>query len=143
MGTLASELAPHAERISPGPRIYADANIPARLVGQMRQTLGWDVFYVMEEPDLRRASDLTHYRLATQLRRTLITLDNDYLDDRRFPPGDGSGVVVISAPDEEQCLALLTRIDRVLFARNDESPQPLPLDGRKLQAHTDWRRDAQ
>ncbi len=85
MGTLASELAPHVERISPRPRIYADANVPARLVVHMRQALEWDVFFVMEEPDLRRASDVEHYRLAQQLRRTLITLDRDYLDDRRFP----------------------------------------------------------
>ena len=32
MGTLSSELAPHAERLSPRPRIYADANVPAGLV---------------------------------------------------------------------------------------------------------------
>jgi hypothetical protein len=31
VGTLSSELAPHAERLSPRPRIYADANVPAGL----------------------------------------------------------------------------------------------------------------
>src|SRR5215218_5719033 len=109
MGTLASELAPHAGRMSPRPRIYADANVPAPLVFHMRQTLGWDVLFVMEEPDLRRASDLKHYRLSQQLRRTLITLDRDYLDDRRFPPGETSGILVISAPDERQFLAVVSR----------------------------------
>ena len=69
MGTLASELAPHAERLSPRPRVYADANVPARLVAHMRQTLDWDVLSVVEDPDLRRASDLTHFQLARQLRR--------------------------------------------------------------------------
>ena len=29
MGTLSTELAPHAERLSSQPRIYADANVPA------------------------------------------------------------------------------------------------------------------
>ena len=67
MGTLASELAPHAEGLSQRPRIYADANVPARLVAHMRQALKWDVFFVMEEPDLRRASDVRHFRLAHQL----------------------------------------------------------------------------
>ena len=143
MGTLASELAPHAQRISPRPRVYADANVPARLVGYMRQTLGWDVLFVMEDPTLRRASDLTHYRTAQQLRRTLITLDKDYLDDRRFPPAEGVGVLVISAPDDRQMSALVARIDRVLFARASVDDGGLPLDRQKLHLHTDWRRDAQ
>lgn len=141
MGTLASELAPHAERVSPRPRIYADANVSARLVAHMRQALDWDVLFVMEAPDLRRAPDLTHYRLAQQLRRTLITHDRDYLDDRRFPPAEGGGVLVISAPDDRQFFALVARIHRVLFDPTDLARPALPLEGRKLQVHTDWRRD--
>jgi hypothetical protein len=141
MGTLASELAPHAARQTPRPRVYADANVPAGLVAHMRQALDWDVLFVMEDPDLRRAPDLRHYRLAQQLRRTLITLDRDYLDDRRFPPEEGGGVIVLSAPDSRQYAALIGRIARVLFAASDGVRRPLPLEGRKLHAHTDWRRD--
>jgi len=143
MGTLSSELAPHAGRLSPRPRIYADANVPAGLVAHMRGRLDWDVLFVLEEDDLRRAPDLKHYRLAQQLRRTLVTLDRDYLDDRRFPPDEGAGVLVISAPDECQLSALLDRVDEVLFesrAPADAEAQPLPLVGRKLHVHTDWGR---
>jgi uncharacterized protein DUF5615 len=143
MGTLSTELAPQAERLSPRPRIYADANVPAGLVAYMRQRLGWDVLFVVEEDTLRRASDIKHYRLAEQLRRTLVTLDRDYLDDRLFPPAEGSGVLVIHAPDERQLALLLDRVDRVLF-RSDNRPAemiPLPLAGRKLQLNTDWGRD--
>ena len=86
MGTLSTELAPHAERCRRAPRIYADANVPAGLVAHMRIRLHWDVLFVVEEDDLRRAPDLKHYQLAQQLRRTLVTMDRDYLDDRRFPP---------------------------------------------------------
>jgi hypothetical protein len=146
MGTLSSELATHAERLSPRPRIYADANVPAGLVVHMRARLDWDVLFVMEDDDLRRAPDAKHYRLAGQLRRTLITMDRDYLDDRRFPPAEGSGVLVIHAPDEGLLAALLDRIDRQLFRRPDEGCDGrslgLPLAGRKMQLHTDWgRRD--
>lgn len=141
MGTLSSELAAHAERLTPRPRVYADANVPAGLVAFMRQSLGWDVLYVLEQDDLRRAPDLRHFRLAQQLRRTLITLDRDYLDDRDFPPAEGSGVLVVSAPDDREMCGLLTRIDRRLFRANtDAVTEPLPLDGRKLHAHTDWER---
>ena len=96
MGTLSNELGPHAERLSPRPRIYADANVPAGIVAHMRLRLQWDVLFVLEEDDLRRAPDVKHYQLAQQLRRTLVTMDRDYLDDRRFPPiasGDRKSVV--------------------------------------------------
>ena len=146
MGTLSSELAAHAERLSPRPRIYADANVPAGLVSYMRTRLDWDVLFVIEEDRLRRAPDITHYRLAWQLRRTLVTLDRDYLDDRRFPPGESGGVLVIHAPDERLLSALLGRIDRALFRSAGEDGEaqiiPLPLVGRKMHVHTDWQGEA-
>jgi hypothetical protein len=137
MGTLSSELAPYADRLVARPRIYADANVPAGLVGFMRTRLQWDVLFVLEDESLRRASDVRHYRLAQQLRRTLVTMDRDYLADDRFPPDQGSGVVVISAPDEGALASLLQRLDRSLFNREGVS-EPLPVAGRKLHLHTDW-----
>jgi len=143
MGTLSSELVPHAQRLSSRPRIYADANVPAGIVSHMRLRLQWDVLFVVEEDALRRAPDVKHYRLAQQLGRTLITMDRDYLDDKRFPPDEGSGVLVINAPDERQLSLLLERVDRVLFAEiADADPVALPLAGRKLQVNSDWGRDA-
>src|SRR4051812_31297565 len=141
MGTLSTELAPHAERLSPRPRIYADANVPVGLVAYMRTRLGWDVLHVLEDAELRRASDVRHFQLAQQLRGTLITLDRDYLDDRRFPPADTSGVLVIDAPNERELSALLKRIDDSLFVALADHAAPLPLEGRKLHAHTDWGRE--
>ena len=142
MGTLASELGGHAERITGQPRIYVDANVPARLVAFMRQDLRWDVLFVIEHDDLRRARDGEHYRLARQLRRTLITLDRDYLDDRKFPPAESGGVLVLAAPEENGFVALLKRIDAKIFRL---PPPPaaadavrLPLERRKLHVHVDW-----
>jgi hypothetical protein len=120
------------------PRVYADANVPSGIIAFMREKLRWDVLSVMEQPDLRRARDSEHYRLARQLRRTLITLDRDYLDDRNFPPESGAGVLVIAAPDERALAVLLGRLDAQLFAGH-----ALPLDGRKLHAHSDWSSDQQ
>ena len=137
MRTLASELGEFAERLTEAPRIYADANLPAGLVRFMRDRLNWDVFFVIEEDDLRRAADIEHFHLAAQLRRTLLTLDRDYLDDDGFPPAECGGVLVMSAPHEEQFERLLRQIDRVLF--HDGSH--MPLLGRKLHVHTDWSGD--
>jgi hypothetical protein len=137
MGTLADQLATHAERLTNVPRIYADANIPAGLVTFMRVRLKWDVLFVMEHDELRRARDIEHFRLARQMHRTLVTLDRDYLDDRVFPPAEGAGVLVLSAPNEHGFIKLLGRLHRALFERSDTTP--LPLNGRKLMAHVDWQ----
>ena len=104
----------------------------------MRQRLDWDVLFVLEEDELRRAPDIRHYRLAHDLRRTLVTMDRDYLDDRRFPPGETSGVLVIQAPDQQQLTKLVERIDRALFHPDPDGTALLPVDGRKLHLHTDW-----
>ena len=108
----------------------------------MRQRLHWDVLFVLEEDELRRAPDVHHYRLARDLRRTLVTMDRDYLDDRRFPPGETSGVLVIQAPDHQQLTKLVERIDRALFHADPDAVALLPIDGRKLHLHSDWTGDA-
>lgn len=146
MGTLASELGAVAEGLTEAPRVYVDANLPAGLVRFMREQLAWDVLFVLEEEDLRRAPDIEHFRLAVQLRRTLLTLDRDYLDDVRFPPAECGGIVVLSAPHEEQFERLLRQIDEVLFQKSAAkgscaAPIRLPLVGRKLQVHADWTGD--
>jgi hypothetical protein len=142
VGILSEELGPVVQRLVARPRIYADANVPAGLVAHMRARLQWDVLFVLEEPDLRRAPDVKHYQLAQQLRRTLVTLDRDYLDDRRFPLECCGGVLVIQAPDERQLSGLLDRIDRSLFHPDAaQDPVAQPLVGRKLQVNTDWGRE--
>lgn len=133
MGTLSSELSPYLSRGS-APRIYADANIPTGVVSFMRQRLGWDVFFVLEHDEWRRAPDTEHYRLARQLARTLVTLDRDYEDDGRFPPAEGAGVIVFMAADERQLRDLLVRVDRGLFRA--AGADALPLNGRKIRWHT-------
>jgi hypothetical protein len=129
MGSLSSELGPHINRLVEEPRVYADANIPSGVVGFMRTTLGWDVLFVLEHDDLRRAPDLHHYRLARQLGRTLVTLDRDYTDDRRFPAAESPGVIVFSAPDERWLRRLLKQVDEKVFRSTGSAS---PLEGRKI-----------
>lgn len=136
MGTLSSELGPHAGRIAAHPRVYVDANLPAGVVSFMRTALKWDVLFVIEDATLRRARDGEHFELARQLGRTLITLDKDYLDQSRFPPEAGGGVLVISAPDEGRLKGLLKKFHQAITT--GENPPQLPLDGRTLHVHVDW-----
>jgi hypothetical protein len=95
--------------------------------------LQWDVFFVLEHDDLRRAPDIHHYRLARQVGRTLVTLDRDYVNDRRFPPDEGAGVIVFFAPDERWLRKLMRQVDREVFRAPGATA--LPLEGRKVQWH--------
>lgn len=130
MGTLSSELAPLVAGKATEPRVYADANMPNGIVGFMRNELRWDVLFVLEHEDLRRARDIEHYRLARQLGRTLLTQDRDYIDDAGFPPQEGAGVIVLSAPDEPRLRLLLAEVDQTVFRADGAGP--LPLAGRKM-----------
>jgi hypothetical protein len=140
MGTLSSELNPFTTGLTGGPRIYADANIPNGIVAFMRTELRWDVLFVLEHDDLRRARDIEHFRLARRLGRTIVTLDRDYIDDRNFPPAEGAGVIVFWAPDEPRMRTLLKKTDRTVFRA--EGAGPLPLEGRKLHLFLDGEADA-
>jgi predicted nuclease of predicted toxin-antitoxin system len=112
MGTLARALQPIAAELAGVPRVYMDANIPAGVVSTVRTELGWDVLFVLEHDDLRRARDIEHFRLARELGRTLITLDHDFADAERFPPAESPGVIICIAGDERALVRGLRRIDR-------------------------------
>ncbi len=139
MRTLAAELAARAGPPA-GPRIYADANMPAGLVAYMRESLRWDVLFVIEHDDLRRAPDRRHFVLARQLARTLVTLDRDYLDDRLYPPDQTSGLIVIYAPTEHLLTRTVQQIDQRIFKATPVPDRgfPLPLRGQKLLADPEW-----
>ena len=109
--TLATELANEIGRCGGGPRINVDTNVPAGLVAFMRRQLGWDLLCVKEHGQQRRARDTEHSRLARQWRRTLASLDRDYIDERRFPPDESGGVAVLSAPGERAFRKLPRRFD--------------------------------
>ena len=122
--------------------VYADANVPAGLVGYMRHRLGWDVLFVIEDDELRRAPDEEHYRLARKLRPTLISLGRDYDDERRFPMDKSGGVIVLSAPDERRLARVLTTINRVYFGWAKSGTRlrntAPPLVGEKIHAYPGW-----
>jgi Domain of unknown function (DUF5615) len=136
MGTLAAELASKIP-LPAVPRIYADANVPAGIVAFMRERLHWDVLYVVEHDDLRRAPDARHFVLAREWRRTLVTLDRDYLDDRLYPPAQSGGLIVLYAPTEPLLARTLAQIDARIFKSPAPDPRA-PLAGCKLMADPEW-----
>jgi hypothetical protein len=129
MGTLARALQPIAANLAGAPRVYVDANVPSGVVAALRAELGWDVLFVLEHDELRRARDAEHFRLAREFGRTLVTLDRDFLDPARFPPVEGPGVIVCTAPDEIRLLEVLRGAHRDGLLNTG----PAPLAGRVIE----------
>ena len=140
MESLASGLRHVAARLAAAPRVYADANLPWGAVAFMRQVLRWDVLFVVEDADLRRAPDRVHFRRALDLGRTLVTLDHDFSDAGRFPPGEGPGVIICTAPDETALKRLLQHVDRAILRAAPDAE--LPLRGRTLEVTVDLLRSS-
>jgi len=73
-----------------------------------------------------------------------VSLDRNYVDDRRFPPDESGGVVVLSAPGERAFRKLLRQLHEMVFgyessANGGTVERPLPLLGLKLEVDPGWR----
>ena len=114
MGTLFAELAARAGAPT-GPRIYADANVPAGIIAFMRKTLqiGHAVhrtrrFAACAGPTAFRAGQATRAHAGD-------AGCAEYLDDRMYPPGKTSGLIVLYAPTEQLLTRTLQQIDERVF----------------------------
>jgi len=77
-------------------RFKLDENFDLRLVPLVKEG-GHDVETVLSE-GLAGRSDEVVFRACLEERRTLVTLDLDFSDPLRFPPGASEGVAVVRPP---------------------------------------------
>jgi predicted nuclease of predicted toxin-antitoxin system len=80
-------------------RLYADNNIEKETVEYLREER-FDVLAVGDDQRLRRQEDEFHYDKARQLDRYLLTHDDDFWDDRRFPLRQSPGVIILPKNEE-------------------------------------------
>ena len=74
-------------------RFLADEHIPTRLVQALR-LLGHEVIRA-SGPPLTGASDDLLFRVARRRRAVLLTLDLDFANLQRYPPGTHPGIVIL------------------------------------------------
>jgi predicted nuclease of predicted toxin-antitoxin system len=78
------------------------------------KSAGFDVATVAEQ-GLLSAPDAELVRICTQEERCLITLDKDFSDPLRYPPGQHAGLIVVRLPSRfsvsllERALALVVK----------------------------------
>jgi predicted nuclease of predicted toxin-antitoxin system len=93
-------------------RLYADNNIEKEIAHYLKEQAGFDVLTVCDDPKLQHRDDEFHYERARQLGRYLLTHDDDFWDDRRFPLRQSPGVIIIPKNEEG-----MTRLFPVLLRK--------------------------
>jgi len=86
-----------------------DENFGSRTQNIIREA-GHQVHTVYEQ-NLSGAPDTSIYKICSEEKLCLVTLDLDFSDVIRFPPKDSSGIVVIRVP-RNPSLSLLERLIR-------------------------------
>jgi hypothetical protein len=108
----------------------------------MRVHLHWDVLFVLEQDDLRRAPDVKHYQLAQQLRRTLVTMDRDYLTIAAFRRSRAAACWSSTHPTSASSRRCSSGSTGCCFtAKSQRSPCRCRWSARKLQVNSDWGRN--
>jgi predicted nuclease of predicted toxin-antitoxin system len=77
-------------------RFKLDENLDVRLAGLLAEG-GHDTATVLSQ-GLSGRSDEAIYQQCLSERRTLVTLDLDFANPLRFPPGDTEGIAVLRPP---------------------------------------------
>ena len=94
--------------------------------------LGWNVKYV-EDVDLKGRADEDVFAYAWRDNRILVTHDEDFLNDGRFPPHRNPGVVIVPGGDGNE-RALL---EALAFVLSVVAPFRETYRGTKPRIHSD------
>jgi hypothetical protein len=86
------------------PRLYFDENFPLPVVNSLkanRKVCNYFRLYSVYDFHHQNKDDRFQYEFAKKKKFTLVTLDKDFMNDRRFPINKMAGIIVIAASHTE------------------------------------------
>jgi len=89
-------------------RLKLDENISHRGAEYLRQ-VGHDVSTVREQR-LQGSADEILFRVCSEERRALVTLDRDFGEVLRFPPKNSAGIAILELGPRPSIEVLMTRL---------------------------------
>ncbi len=95
-------------------KLYADEDISREVVTFLREKAGCNVVHVVDDERLRGRDDTYHYAEAGKRRRTLLTRDERYMDNRAFPLQQSPGVIILETGQQATPLRQVVAFFRVL-----------------------------
>jgi predicted nuclease of predicted toxin-antitoxin system len=102
-------------------KIKLDENI-GRRAAELLKVAGHDVLSVKDQ-NLRGARDETVFNICAGEDRVLITLDHDFGQVLRFPPGQSAGLVILEPGARVTPQSLLDRLGDFLALAEVQSPR--------------------
>jgi uncharacterized protein with PIN domain len=102
-------------------RFKLDENL-SHSVAALLRAAGHDVTTVRDE-QLQGASDEKLFDVSVRESRALVTLDRDFGQVLRFPPGTSSGIIVVDPGPSGSHRALLARVRELLAIVETHSPE--------------------
>lgn len=81
-------------------KFKVDENLPQEIVDLLRDS-GYDAFSVRDQ-NLSGKPDVVIASVCGSEQRALITLDTDFMDIRRFPPEEYSGIIVLRLVSQDK-----------------------------------------
>jgi predicted nuclease of predicted toxin-antitoxin system len=112
-------------------RFYADNNIESHIIDHLRGA-DFDVLAVSGRPGAQNSGDGFHYEQARQLDRYLLTHDDDFWDDRRFPLRQSPGVVILPKDEEGQAKYFPVLLRKIIERDYNIDNGPRHLHGSKI-----------
>lgn len=119
------------------PIFYCDEDFPEPSLKKLKN---FKVKHCVLDFNYQGRDDDFHYQFAAEQKAVLLTLDDDYLDNRRFKLSKTFGVVVIQAgrfPTWDRVNLVIDKLMPLLKSLNDQSLKGVKITV-SLEGYTQW-----
>jgi predicted nuclease of predicted toxin-antitoxin system len=95
--------------------IYADEHIEKSTIDSLRKA-GFNILSVIETSEYQGKDDNFHYNKARQLNRFLLTRDQGFWDNKKYPLRTSPAIIIVTTKDSKIDVEMLIAFRAMLYA---------------------------